>query len=693
MTNENPDGSPLDRTRRDVIKGSAAMGALGLGSGVAAAGDSESSAKEPSGDVERIGPSDVETSTLSTASDVPDSVSFLVVKNCDPWWVAANEIVLDDMNVPYDVIDSNDLTRRDATDLESYSAIVLPSSQSQGYYADLVDARETLASFVSDGGTLVAHVTDSGWPCSARWHTSFLPQDVTHVTDYQNYLDTAADHPVVDGVSDGELDRWGYSAHGYLTNVPSSARTVVGYQGNPGARPTYVEYDHGDGRVLATTQTLEWSLRGYGATTEVLRNELRYAAVPRPPDSGGSLEETVGNKLERKSNLIDVIQANAGEVIGAGTAEAQLEENAEALHGYIEDNYQDAPTGTLQQYDEGVTRMLHAENVTSAAVEEPKPVIRKTMEKGVATAIQVIVEKVIDLGAQAVGGIQSIRRWVDGLNKSPISQANRLKRMILGFDMLPYSLRNRAVDILIDMENRLGDLLEGGQTRKDLIDMGKTAAGTGLSAAIDVGGDVVDDFLGVVDWAADELYELLYEMYLFSDTLPQVDYPVDVTWMEGVSQALQTSPSIDTACEKQMDQLHDAVEAGTLTSEDRQQREEFSEAAAGRIMTASDNAEALLESFENEIQAPIEYTELAIIGAAGVAYALDILAGGVTLFEIPVLITAGGVLIKVAGILGAIILLLLAAQALFGVLFFMVTNKIHAMATYGLVNYEAVFGA
>ena len=337
--------------------------------------------------------------------------------------------------------------------------------------------------------------------------------------------------------------------------------------------------------------------------------------------------------------------------------------------------------------------MLHAENVTSAAVEEPKPVIRKTMEKGVATVLQVIVEKVIDLGAQAVGGIQSIRRWVDGLNKSPISQANRLKRMILGFDMLPYSLRNRAVDILIDMENRLGDLLEGGQTREDLIEMGKTAAGTGLSAAIDVGGDVVDDFLGVVDWAADELYELLYEMYLFSDTLPQVDYPVDVTWMEGVSQALQTSPSIDTACEKQMDQLHDAVEAGTLTSEDRQQREEFSEAAAGRIITASDNAEALLESFENEIQAPIEYAELAVIGAAGVAYALDILAGGVTLFEIPVLIAASGVLIKVAGILGAIILLLLAAQALFGVLFFMVTNKIHAMATYGLVNYEAVFGA
>lgn len=693
MTRENSDGSPLDRTRRDVIKGSAAMGTLGLGSGVAAAGDSESSAKKPSGDVKRIGPGDTGTSTQTTTFDIPDSVSFLVVKNCDPWLVAANEIVLDEMNVAYDVIDSNDLQRLDASDLGQYSAVVLPSTQSQGYYADLVDARETLDAYVSDGGTLVAHVTDAGWPCSARWNTSFLPKGVEHVTDYHNYLDTAADHPVVEGVSDGDLDYWGYSTHGYLTNVPSSATTVIGYQGNPDARPTYLEYTHGEGRVLTTTQTLEWAFRDYGATPKVLRNELRYAAVSRSPGSGSGLEETVGKKLDRKSNLIDTIQANAGEVIGSRTAEAKLEENAEKLHAHIDDNYQGASKDELLQYDEGVTRMLHAENVTSAAVDEPKPVIRKTMKKGVAVALQIAIDKVVEFGAKSIGSLQSIRRWVNGLNKSPISQANRLKRMILGFDLLPYSLRNRAVDKLIEMENQLGDLLDDPQTREQLVDVGKTAAKKSMSEALKAGGDVVDDLVGVVDWAADELYELLYEMFLFSDTLPQIDYPVDVTWMEGVSQALQTSPSIDTACEKQMDQLHDAVEAGSLTREDRKQRQEFAEAAAGRIITASGNAEALLDSFEEEIQKPLEFAEIAVIGGAGVAYALNILAGGVTIFEIPILVTAGGLLITVAKILGAIILLLLAAQALYGVLFFMVVNKIHAMSTYGLVNYEAVFGA
>lgn len=693
MTKENSDGSPLDRTRRDVIKGSAAMGTLGLGSGVAAADDSGNSTTKPSGGVERVGPDDTGMSTQTVNVDIPDSVSFLIVKNCDPWWVAANELVLDELNVSYDVIDSNDLTRFDAGDLKRYTAVVLASSQSQGYYADLVDARETLDTFVSNGGTLVAHATDSGWPCSAQWNTSFLPKDVGHVTDYTDHLDITADHPVVDEVSDGEIDDWGYSAHGYLTNVPSSATTVVGYQDDPDARPTYLEYTHDQGRVLATTQTLEWGYRSYRGSLEFLRNELEYAAVARSPDSGTRLAETVGNKLDRKKNLIDTIQMNAGEVIGTGKANSKLEENAEKLHGYVADNYQDASKKELLQYDEAVTRMLHAENVTSSAVDEPKSVIRKTMKKGVAVALQLTIAKVVDFGAKKIGGTQSISRWADGLNKSPISQANRLKRMILNFDLLPYGVRNDLVDMLVGMENQLGDLLDNEETREQLANTGKAAASQGMAMALETGRDLIDELTDVADRVADELYEYLYETFLFSDTFPQVDLSVDVTWLEGASQALQTSPSIDTACEKQMDQLHDAVEAGSLTREDRTQRKEFSEAAASRIIGACGNAEALLDSFEEKIQEPIEFTEIMVLGGAGLAYAFKILAGGLSMFEIPALVTVGGFLITIVEILGVIILLLLAAQALYGLLFLMAVNKIHAMSTYGLVNYEAVFGA
>lgn len=198
----------------------------------------------------------------------------LVVKDCNPWTTTANEDVLAEMGVTYDVITSWSLA---GTDLDRYDVVVVPSTQSSGYYDRLAAERGKLASFVDDGGVLVAHVTDWGWPCSARWSTSFLPKGVGKTNDFANDLDGLDDdHPVLDGVSDGDLDWWGSSSHGYLTGLPADATRVIGVGGDPD-RPTYAEYEHGDGVVLATMQTLEWPWYYWRGTKRVLRNELAYA--------------------------------------------------------------------------------------------------------------------------------------------------------------------------------------------------------------------------------------------------------------------------------------------------------------------------------------------------------------------------------------------------------------------------------
>lgn len=202
----------------------------------------------------------------------------LIVKDCNPWYAAANESVLSDFGVPYDVITSSMLSGRS---LDDYGMVVLPSTQSGGYYSNLHSASGKLASFVDDGGVLVAHVADGGYPCTTRWSGSFLPGGVTKSSRHWDDLSVVdSSHPLLDNVNPGELDGWNSSTHGYLRNVPSSATVVAGFGFgfDPTDRPTYVEYEHGSGVVLATMQTMEWPFyQSVYGTKQLLRNELSYA--------------------------------------------------------------------------------------------------------------------------------------------------------------------------------------------------------------------------------------------------------------------------------------------------------------------------------------------------------------------------------------------------------------------------------
>lgn len=214
------------------------------------------------------------TESSSVDYSTSDAASTLLIKDCQPWETRANEIVLDGLGEAFDTIGSravNDI------DLSRYETVIIPSSQTVTYYDRLAAESTTFDSFVSEGGTLVAHVTDSGWPCSTQAAMSFLPRGVGKRNATADYLDRAdSDHPVFDGLSDNALDNWDSSTHGYLTDLPDDATVAVGINGDR-SRATYAEYEHGSGKVLATMQTLEWPWNSGSGTKEVLRNELEYA--------------------------------------------------------------------------------------------------------------------------------------------------------------------------------------------------------------------------------------------------------------------------------------------------------------------------------------------------------------------------------------------------------------------------------
>ncbi|WP_137287203.1 ThuA domain-containing protein [Halorussus salinisoli] len=358
MVGKENEESNLDKTRRSIIKGSATLGALGVGPSVGVAGETPSSAgdgDEQAGqpvDPHEGGGSGNDAGTMIDADG--SSQSVLVVKDCNPWYAAANEYVLSQMDVPYTVINSDMLADED---LDGYSAVVFPSTQSESYYRRLSNNSGKIERYVENGGTVVGHIGDGGYPCYGGYTGSFLPKGVGHTLEYYDNMSVVDDsHPVLDGISPGALDGWNYSTHGYLTNVPGDATVAYGVSGNPTDRPTFVEYDHGSGRVLATTQTMEWPFyqSSYG-TRQLLKNELAYALEGGRSPTGTGLQKLADEKLALAES-IDGIAQNIEE-------KPQVEATLESLTDRVDE-------GSLSEAEaeDAIKRMLLGENVTEATL-------------------------------------------------------------------------------------------------------------------------------------------------------------------------------------------------------------------------------------------------------------------------------------------------------------------------------------
>ncbi|MCT9097936.1 hypothetical protein [Haloarchaeobius sp. HME9146] len=212
-----------------------------------------------------------------------DGEGFLVIKDCNSWGGTANVDALEAGGYSYGVATSEQFTQMS---LEGCHTLIIPSTQDYLYYRNLADAREKIASFVETGGTLIGHVTDSGYPCSTIWKERFLPGSIEKTTDYVDNL-SVTDDEIFEGLDDGSIDNWNYSAHGFFTEIPDDAEVLAktAYRGEP----TYVRYSYGDGVVLATMQTVEWpwtynarfNVPDVDAAKGLLENELAFAAGRR----------------------------------------------------------------------------------------------------------------------------------------------------------------------------------------------------------------------------------------------------------------------------------------------------------------------------------------------------------------------------------------------------------------------------
>ena len=196
--------------------------------------------------------------------DVIDSTSkadVLIIQNSLPWRSNAAETVLNNLNIEYDKMTAQQAKEND---LSIYRMIYVSNDQNTAFYNTMYQIKPKLDSFVSNGGTLVYGVCDSGW--AEGISEKIIPGDVMiGEVDYiyNNYIADPT-HPIVNAeLSDGipltnEQLYNKYASHRYfdVSTLPENTKVILTAGEN---KPTLIEYPIGKGVVIGSTLTWEHS--------------------------------------------------------------------------------------------------------------------------------------------------------------------------------------------------------------------------------------------------------------------------------------------------------------------------------------------------------------------------------------------------------------------------------------------------
>jgi thermitase len=237
------------------------------------------------------------------------TVSTLLValfQNWHPWDYPSNEEAFDRYGIPYVVFSSGDFG---TVDLSMFTKVVIASDQDQTFYNAMDAYRWWFEDYVRNGGVLEMHAACWGWhgggwigplPGGLEWASYYV--DYVTIVDYT--------HPVVttpNPISDAELDSWSTSVHGYFRNYPANSHIVIIEDST--MQPAYIEFEYGNGFMVASSQTLEWAYKR--RLSLILENNLLYVPMKYEHDLAVTLDAPVFLELD-DSTLLNVTVRNRG---------------------------------------------------------------------------------------------------------------------------------------------------------------------------------------------------------------------------------------------------------------------------------------------------------------------------------------------------------------------------------------------
>jgi len=192
-----------------------------------------------------------------------------------PWESDALFFVLDANGIAYDLYGSADMAN---VDLAAYRVVIISNDQPQTFYTAFTSNLQRFDDFAAAGGYLWFGAAAWGWNGGDLTNHPLPGGVVVGAARYEDCnVVTQVDHPTMAGV--GNPFCGSFASHTWLQNVPDGATIALGEEWGD---PTLIEYAHGAGRVLVTSQPLEynWGVGEPGGT--ILQNAVVYVDAFQP---------------------------------------------------------------------------------------------------------------------------------------------------------------------------------------------------------------------------------------------------------------------------------------------------------------------------------------------------------------------------------------------------------------------------
>ena len=187
------------------------------------------------------------------AAAAEPAAKLLVFRNIPSWDRNPDfEDSLRSLNIPFEVKSSE---RMKDTRLSDYRVILIPGAQWETtFYNDFARAAEAFDQYVQAGGVLLLELN------GAERDGIKLPGGPTMVPHegFDNLIVMRA-HPALAPLAQKPRITANLASHGYLDRVPANALVLVTVMKgsdntSDAAKPTYIEYAHGKGRIIAACQ-------------------------------------------------------------------------------------------------------------------------------------------------------------------------------------------------------------------------------------------------------------------------------------------------------------------------------------------------------------------------------------------------------------------------------------------------------
>lgn len=247
------------------------------------------------------GTGDLVFTTSNSGNGISGDTAILVIQETPTWSLWMSDFLQTEFNITPTVISSTQIA---TTDFSLYDIIITVGAQSTAYYNTISANVSKFEAFVNAGGILQYQMATF----SGVNDINLVGGGVMTYGPTQNVnTGLVLSHPILNGISN-PLN--GNSAnHCHISTLPPNAIEIT--ETGTGSLPTTIEYNYGNGLVIATGMTWEYLFNNNYNTAPMLPNSISYILS----GSGGSPDwisvSTEGDTIAPGDSLVIDVTVNS----------------------------------------------------------------------------------------------------------------------------------------------------------------------------------------------------------------------------------------------------------------------------------------------------------------------------------------------------------------------------------------------